>query len=125
MIVERIIGLSETPPRALIAKLVRWFITFHLVCLSWVFFRATDIGHAWEVLTRIATNAPGEAFGVWEPIALVLVLVFVELGRVRKRFVYLLQHHAFISLCIAIAAFILFVLMFRGASSPEFIYFQF
>jgi len=125
MIVERIIGLSETPPRALIAKLIRWFITFHLVCLSWVFFRATDIGHAWEVLTRIATNAPGEAFDVWEPIALVLVLVLVELGRVRKRFVYLLQHHAFISLCVAIAAFILFALMFRGASSPEFIYFQF
>lgn len=125
MIIERIIGLSESPPKQLIAKIVRWFITFHLVCLSWVFFRASDVEQAWEVISRIGTLAPGYAFEIWTPIALVALLLIVEIGRGRKRFVYALQHSAPLALLLAILAFIVFALAFRGASSPEFIYFQF
>ena len=125
MIIERIIGLSESTPKQLIAKIVRWFITFHLVCLSWVFFRASDVEQAWEVISRIGTLAPGYAFEIWTPIALVALLLIVEIGRGRKRFVYALQHSAPLALLLAILAFIVFALAFRGASSPEFIYFQF
>lgn len=125
MIIERVIRLSETPPRQTLAKIIRWFITFHLVCLSWVFFRASDVHQAWEVITRIGTWAPGESYTVWPPIALVLLLIGVELLRVRKRFVYLLQHTPRVALWVAVVAVIFFVLAFRGASSPEFIYFQF
>ena len=125
MIVERVLGLSETTPKRIAAKIGRWFITFHLVCLSWVFFRAQDVGQAWEVLVRIGTWADGTSYDVVTPIVIVPLLVIVELLRIRKRFVYLLQHTPRVALWVAVFAFIFFALTFRGSSSPEFIYFQF
>lgn len=125
MIIERAVGLSESTPRALVPKVIRWVITFHLVCLSWVFFRATDVDQAWLVISRIITNAPGVAFDVWEPVALVALLILVELGRVRRRFVGALQKRTVLALSVALIACVVFSLVFRGASSPEFIYFQF
>ncbi|CAN0597200.1 unnamed protein product, partial [Laminaria digitata] len=125
MVIERVIGLSENPPKKLAARILRWFITFHLVCLSWVFFRAADVEQAWVILSRIGTFSNGSTYDIWYPIGLVVLLILVELTRVRKRFVYLLQHTPRLALWVAIVAFIFFALAFRGASSPEFIYFQF
>jgi alginate O-acetyltransferase complex protein AlgI len=42
-------------------------VTFHLVLVSWVFFRAASIGDAWVVLTRVAA-APSLATLVWSRI---------------------------------------------------------
>ncbi len=125
MVIERVIGLSENAPKKIAARILRWFITFHLVCLSWIFFRAADVEQAWTVLSRIGTFADGSSYDIWAPIVLVALLILVELTRVRKRFVYLLQHTPRLALWVAIVAFIFFALAFRGASSPEFIYFQF
>ncbi|MGV6815531.1 MAG: MBOAT family O-acyltransferase [Phycisphaerales bacterium] len=125
MVVERAIGLSESRPKHRLTILVRWCITFNLVCLSWVFFRAANVSDAWEVLTRIASGAEGYSFQIWQPIAILGLLLIVEIYRIRKGFVKLLQHHAGIAFWLAILAFVFFALAFRGAQSPEFIYFQF
>ena len=37
---------------------VRMTVTFHLVCLSWVFFRAHTLGDAWHVVTHVWTRWP-------------------------------------------------------------------
>ena len=37
------------------ATLIRWLVTFHIVCLAWIFFRAETIGTAFELLWRMAT----------------------------------------------------------------------
>lgn len=125
MIIERLIGLSESPPKAALARIIRWFITFHLVCLSWVFFRASDVEQAWEVLTRIGSMSPGYSFDIWKPVLLVALLIVVELGRIRKRFVRVIQFHPLATVLLTIAAYVVFTLVFRGTRSPEFIYFQF
>jgi hypothetical protein len=39
-------------PRPL-RQAIAWFVTFQLVCLGWVFFRATSFGNATEVLSRL------------------------------------------------------------------------
>ncbi|MEM8924520.1 MAG: MBOAT family protein [Actinomycetota bacterium] len=51
----RPIGFPERAVRA-----SQWFVTFHLVCASWVFFRADTIGQAVDVFGRLidGTGAP-------------------------------------------------------------------
>jgi D-alanyl-lipoteichoic acid acyltransferase DltB (MBOAT superfamily) len=39
----------------------RWLLTFNLVCLAWVFFRADSTGTALEIIGRILTAAAGSA----------------------------------------------------------------
>jgi D-alanyl-lipoteichoic acid acyltransferase DltB (MBOAT superfamily) len=41
--------------------LLQRLLTFHFVCLGWVFFRAPTLGHAWLCLTRIARATSGTA----------------------------------------------------------------
>ena len=125
MIVERAIGLSQTRPKNPFTIIVRWCITFNLVCLSWVFFRAANVGDAWEIITRIATVQEGRSFQLWQPIAVLALLLVVEMYRIRKGFVSLLQHRAGLTFWLTLVAILFFVLAFRGAQSPEFIYFQF
>ena len=40
---------------------LRWLLTFNLVCLAWVFFRADSAATALEIIGRIATAAAGSA----------------------------------------------------------------
>jgi D-alanyl-lipoteichoic acid acyltransferase DltB (MBOAT superfamily) len=125
IIVERAIGLSETPPRKKLSVIVRWFVTFHLVCLSWVFFRANNMGDALEILSRIVKQSEGVSFVNGRALVIVALLVFVELTHLRKYFVAVFQSRPQLSFWTACFAFVLFVLAFRGTQSPEFIYFQF
>ena len=37
---------------------VGWLITFHVVCLAWVFFRAPDLGVAFSVLGQVGAGGP-------------------------------------------------------------------
>ncbi len=48
-------------------------LTFHLVCLAWIFFRSPDLGTAFEVLGRLLTWAPG-------PATLVTPVVLLAIG---------------------------------------------
>ena len=42
-----------------LGKAVRVVLTFHFVCLAWVFFRAPTWGHAWLILERITRGTSG------------------------------------------------------------------
>ncbi|MBN1529185.1 MAG: MBOAT family protein [Thermoleophilaceae bacterium] len=46
------LGARRIPP------LVGWLVTFNVVCLAWVFFRAPDLGTAFDVLGRIGAGGP-------------------------------------------------------------------
>jgi D-alanyl-lipoteichoic acid acyltransferase DltB (MBOAT superfamily) len=50
--------LGERYPRLRPPAWVAWAITFNVVCLAWVFFRAPDLGTAFEVLGRIGAPGP-------------------------------------------------------------------
>jgi D-alanyl-lipoteichoic acid acyltransferase DltB (MBOAT superfamily) len=70
---------------------LRWLIVFHLVCLAWVLFRATDIGTAWEFYTRLVTPGPATLYHGVAVAAVILVIGLqlvpeVSLDRLRIRF---------------------------------------
>ena len=43
----------ERFPRFRMPVVVAWFITFHVVCMAWVFFRAPNLGIAFDILGGI------------------------------------------------------------------------
>jgi alginate O-acetyltransferase complex protein AlgI len=59
--------------------LVRWLVTFHLVCLAWVFFRAPDLGTAATVLGRILFGSSSAPLSLT---VVVLVAVMLALQQV-------------------------------------------
>ena len=56
------------------SAVLRWLVTFHVVCLGWVFFRADSLGTALDVLDGILT-APGAA-----PLVTTLVVATIALA---------------------------------------------
>ena len=72
--------LERAPPRQTDAPpdrhelVLRWFITFHVVCLAWVFFRAESLTKAWQVLWGLLTQ-----WGVGTLVTPMLVFVIVAM----------------------------------------------
>ena len=66
------------PP--LLVKAMQWFLVFNVVCLAWVFFRATSVDEAFTLLGRLFASS-GSSTGV----SLLLILVIV--GSVASQFV--------------------------------------
>lgn len=50
------------PPR--LVKAMQWFLVFNVVCLAWVFFRATSVNVAFDMLWRLVTAGSGSSAGV-------------------------------------------------------------
>jgi hypothetical protein len=48
-------------------------VTFHVVCLAWVFFRAPDVGSAFAVLGRLLTLGSGAAAPLLTPTVVLLI----------------------------------------------------
>ena len=51
---------AEVAPATRVGAVLRWALTFNLVVVAWVFYRADSVGSALEVLGRIVTVAPGD-----------------------------------------------------------------
>lgn len=71
------------------AALWRMVLTFHLILLTWVFFRAPNLSQAWFILGRMAHLAPGELANALAQTAgavllVVLFLVVEWLQRARR-----------------------------------------
>jgi D-alanyl-lipoteichoic acid acyltransferase DltB (MBOAT superfamily) len=116
-----------------IRKWMRVFVTFHLVLLSWVFFRATSLSEVWFILTHMfsaSTAAQSLNLGLQGmdvPVALI-ALVIMEV-------VHALQRHTPVRQLLGgqswwlrwsvYATAVLMILLFGMFSSQDFIYFQF
>ena len=57
---------------AVVTRPLQWLLTFHVVCLGWIFFRADSLGTAFDVLGGIAGSA--------QPNPLVTTLVLLTVG---------------------------------------------
>ena len=66
----------DPAPATTVAAAGRWLLTFNLVVVAWVFYRADAVGDAFEALARIVTFAPGDVATVPLP-ALALVAAAV------------------------------------------------
>lgn len=67
------------PP--IVVKCLQWFLTFNVVCLAWVFFRATSIDSAFNILGRLVTASDGSVHGVS------ILLIVVVLASIASQFV--------------------------------------
>jgi alginate O-acetyltransferase complex protein AlgI len=54
LVLQRLVFGRSRNERGLIGKVIGVFVTFHFVCLAWVFFRATSFRAAWAVLGQVA-----------------------------------------------------------------------
>ena len=52
-------GLKPAAPGSPWAAAIRWFVTFNVVCIAWVFFRAESFDLARQVLEGLFTNGGG------------------------------------------------------------------
>jgi len=100
--------------------------TFHLVALTWIFFRASDFSVSWAYLTGIVTGA-----GPWEVEGLGRLLVAGALVYAVDATQYLRNDHApvarwhWIPAGLVCAAMVLAIFALRTDETVPFIYFQF
>ncbi len=122
---ERLLGVSKDPPPHLFRRVLRWFLTFHFVCFTWVLFRAKSMEKAVLVLSRILSLAPGEIHVGARPLLFLGLLLVSEIARVRERWTALLGRRPALARWAAYGAALAFLLVFAKVPNPEFIYFQF
>lgn len=103
---------------------IRWFVTFNLVCLAWIFFRAGTVTQAWDAICGIAALRGGKEIG-WIPLLVLLGLLVTQmawpkLGDLVDRWQY--------RLCtrwMCYATLLLLAVLYAGSPSTDFLYFQF
>ena len=129
--VSRALGLLSRP------ELQRWvqvIITFHLVLLAWVFFRANTVGDAWYILTHLFTDwrlPQGELlWGMRRADFLISLLgiAFMEVVHLGQRYgrtpPQLANQRPAVRV-MAYTALVLCIVLFGKFSASQFIYFQF
>jgi alginate O-acetyltransferase complex protein AlgI len=115
---------SARPPR--IADLWRIFVTFHLVCLAWIAFRAPTIGSAWDYLSNMADlRSPLQGAGgavLLVPVAAAVILI--DLWQ-RRTGAEVPSSNSPARNGALVAAGATAIVLFSGAATVPFIYFQF
>ena len=106
--------------------------TFHFVCFTWIFFRASSFSAAWDMIGQIWGNFQGHLAweiwsGYWEVFVLMLLGYLLHLVpdsmevNLEKRFI----HAPLLAKSLALAVVIWMVFQTQSAGPQPFIYFQF
>jgi alginate O-acetyltransferase complex protein AlgI len=106
--------------------------TFHLVCLSWVYFRAETFSQAWEMLGQVATRFGWQsvidvvlAYGT--PFVLISLALAIHWLPISIKELYrgaFIRSHLVLKIVIILAVALL-VFQFKSAELQPFIYFRF
>ncbi|MDR1918625.1 MAG: MBOAT family protein [Tannerellaceae bacterium] len=106
--------------------------TFHLVCLGWVFFRASSLQLAWDMLSQIALNFHPEVLlpfveGYQIVVGLMAAgyLFHFMPKRVESAIQGLVTHSPLLIQALMLAAAIFVIVQMKSAGVQPFIYFQF
>ncbi len=130
---EKLLGVRVDAPRSWPVRVLRTLFTFHLICLTWVFFRATSLAQAFYIVQHIvATPAAFLAGlqlerGTWGPMAFVVALLLaVEFGYLRRHpFEHLTPQRGWGRPLAVSLGLTLLILCFGVSYGGQFIYFQF
>jgi alginate O-acetyltransferase complex protein AlgI len=128
LVVERVLGLTGEGGHHRLPALLAWLITFHFVCLTWVFFRAPTLEVAQLYL---GTLVSGET--IWSttvtPLVAAMLLIGVFTQLVPNAWfdrLELAYDRASIMLKVALPFAVIFLVAIAAPGGvPPFIYFQF
>ncbi|WP_035566219.1 MBOAT family O-acyltransferase [Hymenobacter sp. IS2118] len=131
--VEKLLGVRVDAPLSGPAKLGRMLVTFHLICLTWVFFRAPDFSQALYIVGHIVAAPASFTDGllpttnIWVPMLLAVgLLLLVEFGFLRRYTFQQLSPRTGWGRPLAVSlALTVLILCFGVSSGGQFIYFQF
>jgi D-alanyl-lipoteichoic acid acyltransferase DltB (MBOAT superfamily) len=128
LVVERMLGVTGEGGHRRVPAVVSWFITLHLVCLAWVFFRASSLDGAQAYLSTLFSGAEVVSTTVTPLVA--LMLVFGALTQIIPNAWFDRLEASYDRASIAVKVAIPFVVIFLVAVAapggvPPFIYFQF
>lgn len=121
---ERAFGLSSAP-KSKASYFLHWLLTFFVICTSWVLFASSDLNSAGVVFQRILTFADGRIPIDYRPIFYLALVLLVQWGDVKQRWMSWAQMHPNLLKWIVYTIAIALIFTFAGASSSNFIYFQF
>jgi D-alanyl-lipoteichoic acid acyltransferase DltB (MBOAT superfamily) len=126
---ERMLGITghESQKRGRLSKTVSWVVTFHMICLSWVFFRAPSFDIAADYIVALVSNYSIETT-ISPLVAIMLVLGALTQALPKRPFERLQVQYdsAPVPIKIAIASGVMFVICVAAPPGvPPFIYFQF
>ena len=105
--------------------LILTVINFHLVCVTWVFFRAETFGHAMAVLGRVADWSGGLMVPWLFPAVLIPALVCVQAVQAHMNITERLLRHARLSRLVIYAGVALMLALMVSSRPVDFIYFVF
>ncbi len=123
----RRVGFTSSAWGAKLYALLGWFLTFHFVCLLWVFFRADSAEQAVFLLERsVLWESAGEGFAALVPLGIVLTFFLQWAGsRIFKAFVAVIQKQ-WLAVQVGIFALLCACILKLGPDGVlPFIYFQF
>jgi alginate O-acetyltransferase complex protein AlgI len=128
LVVERMLGVTGPGGHRLVPAAISWLVTFHFVCLTWVFFRAPSLDGA---LAYLSTLVAGDA--IWSTTVTPLVLLMLAFGALTQIipdawFERLEVRYDRASIAVKVAlpfALIFLVAVAAPGGVPPFIYFQF
>jgi D-alanyl-lipoteichoic acid acyltransferase DltB (MBOAT superfamily) len=123
---ERITGIDNILQKNvnITVKLFSWFITFNLICIAWIFFRAETLNIALNVFTGIFTWKDGERLS-FVPVIILGGLLSLQILQNRFDIGGRLTNTGIWGRWIGYIGLTLCVIALVGGQSPEFIYFQF
>jgi len=131
--VEKGLGIVVTNPRNLFIKLLKSLLVFALICLTWVYFRASTFSQANFIIHKMGTDFQWSNFNPMDTnilasifVSIVLMLI-TEFAIIRKYSFDALFNMKNGHLWLAAAAvfFFIYIILFGNSDGGQFIYFQF
>ena len=133
---EKFLGLTERnriSETGFITRSIRAFLTFNLICITWIFFRSQNFDQAWYILSNIF-HSPNfftlriQDTGIFASMLFTLsVMLLIEFLILRKKDIfYQSPENLSILRSGSLSAFLILMLVLFGYSEGgQFIYFQF
>jgi D-alanyl-lipoteichoic acid acyltransferase DltB (MBOAT superfamily) len=130
---EKALGVVVSNPRNVLIKIVKSAVVFILICVTWVYFRATTFTQANEIMYKMGSDMTWSNFNPLD--TNVLTSIFVGIGLLFGFEYNLLRKNSFdaifnlkyghMKLALASLVLLLYIVLFGNSDGGQFIYFQF
>ncbi|MBF0431223.1 MAG: hypothetical protein HQK83_08100 [Fibrobacteria bacterium] len=128
---EKFLGIHKwNMNKNLFLKIVGFFLTFNLICITWIFFRSPTVQCAFVVVSKIVTLY--QFLNIYTDYASLLVSIIFNISILIFLEYFLLKKYSFKELALKKSPFLLFglnaslfIILFGVPEGSHFIYFQF